>query len=196
MRLRRIASSVFTSKTISSTSKRSIPKTTRSIARLGRRRHYFVDTSKSIIAENDSPDVPFTHSVNPYRGCSHGCVYCFARPTHEYLGFSAGLDFETKIMVKPDAAALLRRALSSPKWQPTRLAISGVTDCYQPIEKQLRLTRACLEVCHEFRQPREHHHQESSLTSRATSISSARWPSGTAPPSSSRSPRLMQTLSV
>ncbi len=114
---------------------------------------YFVDTSRSIIATNDSPDVGFTHSVNPYRGCSHGCVYCYARPTHEYLGFSAGLDFETKIMVKCDAPQLLRAELTSPKWVPTPLHFSGVTDAYQPIERQLRLTRQCLEVLAEFRNP-------------------------------------------
>jgi DNA repair photolyase len=111
------------------------------------------DSSKSIIARNDSPDVGFDASVNPYRGCEHGCIYCYARPTHEYLGFSAGLDFETKIMVKPDAPKLLRKELSSPKWQPRVLAMSGVTDCYQPAEKKLELTRKCLEVLLEFRNP-------------------------------------------
>ncbi|HEX4125241.1 MAG TPA: PA0069 family radical SAM protein [Tepidisphaeraceae bacterium] len=114
---------------------------------------YLVDASQSIIARNDSPDVGFTHSINAYRGCSHGCIYCYARPGHEYLGFSAGLDFETRIMVKPRAAELLRGELSSPKWRPTLLAMSGVTDCYQPIEKTLRLTRSCLEVLAEFRNP-------------------------------------------
>src|SRR5581483_10556730 len=96
------------------------------VARMSRpETEYFVDSSKTIIATNDSPDVGFTHSINPYRGCSHGCVYCFARPTHEYLGFSAGLDFETKVMVKKDAAELLRRELSSSKWKPISLSISG-----------------------------------------------------------------------
>src|SRR5262249_34465848 len=90
------------------------------------------DSSRSIIARNDSPDVGFEASINPYRGCEHGCAYCYARPTHEYLGFSAGLDFETKIMVKEDAPELLRRELNSPSWQPKTLGISGVTDPYQP----------------------------------------------------------------
>ncbi|MBL8799122.1 MAG: PA0069 family radical SAM protein [Planctomycetia bacterium] len=113
----------------------------------------FRDTSRSIIVYNDSPDVGFTASINPYRGCSHGCVYCYARPTHEYLGFSAGLDFETKIVVKEDAPQLLRKELMSPQWQPQSLALSGVTDCYQPVERQLQLTRRCLEVLAEFRNP-------------------------------------------
>lgn len=111
------------------------------------------DATRTIIARNDSPDVPFGASVNPYRGCEHGCIYCFARPTHEYLGFSAGLDFETRILVKPDAPAMLRRELSSPKWRPQVLAMSGVTDPYQPVERKLRLTRGCLEVLAEFRNP-------------------------------------------
>src|SRR2546426_30713 len=111
------------------------------------------DTSRSVIAYNDSPDVGFNASVNPYRGCEHGCVYCYARPFHEYLGFSAGLDFETKIMVKENAPALLRRELSSPKWKPKVIALSGVTDCYQPVERKLKLTRRCLEVLAEFRNP-------------------------------------------
>jgi len=114
---------------------------------------FLTDSSKSIIAHNDSPDVGFEASINPYRGCEHGCIYCYARPTHEYLGFSAGLDFETKIMVKADAAKLLRRELSNPKWEPKVLASSGVTDCYQPVEKRLELTRQCLEVLLEFRNP-------------------------------------------
>ncbi|OGQ80670.1 MAG: radical SAM protein [Deltaproteobacteria bacterium RIFCSPLOWO2_12_FULL_60_19] len=114
---------------------------------------FLPDHSKSLIAYNDSPDVGFDASINPYRGCEHGCVYCYARPTHEYLGFSAGLDFETKIMVKGDAPQLLRKELSSPKWKPRVLAMSGVTDCYQPVEKKLELTRRCLEVLLEFRNP-------------------------------------------
>src|SRR5882724_9395433 len=111
------------------------------------------DTSQSIIAHNDSPDVGFATSINPYRGCEHGCIYCYARPTHEYLGFSSGLDFETKIMVKESAPALLREELSSPKWEPKVIAMSGVTDCYQPIERKLKLTRGCLEVLAEFNNP-------------------------------------------
>jgi DNA repair photolyase len=111
------------------------------------------DTSRSIIAHNDSPDVGFDSSINPYRGCEHGCIYCYARPTHEYLGFSAGLDFESRIMVKQDAAALLERELSSPRWSPRVLAMSGVTDCYQPAERRLGITRSCLEVLARFRNP-------------------------------------------
>jgi DNA repair photolyase len=119
----------------------------------GPRTHFFRDTSRSIIARNDSPDVGFTFSINPYRGCEHGCAYCYARPTHEYLGFSAGLDFETRILVKEDAPELLRQELSSRRWVPDTLAISGVTDCYQPVERRLGLTRRCLEVLAEFRNP-------------------------------------------
>jgi DNA repair photolyase len=111
------------------------------------------DLSKTIIAYNNSPDIPFSASINPYRGCEHGCSYCYARPTHEFLGFSAGLDFETKIMVKESAPELLRRELSSRKWKPQELAMSGVTDCYQPIERRLQLTRRCLAVLAEFRNP-------------------------------------------
>jgi DNA repair photolyase len=111
------------------------------------------DPSRTIIARNSSPDIPFAASVNPYRGCEHGCIYCYARPTHEYLGFSAGLDFETRILVKEDAAQLLRAELRSPRWEPQVIAMSGVTDPYQPIERRLELTRRCLEVLAEFRNP-------------------------------------------
>ncbi len=111
------------------------------------------DLSQTAINYNDSPDVGFEASINPYRGCEHGCVYCFARPTHEYLGFSAGLDFETKIMVKENLPELLRKELSSRKWKPQTIVMSGVTDCYQPIERKLKLTRRCLEVLAEFRNP-------------------------------------------
>jgi len=114
---------------------------------------FLPDTSRSIVARNDSPDIPFEASINPYRGCEHGCSYCFARPFHEFLGYSAGLDFETKILVKHDAPALLRKALSAPKWTPTPLSMSGVTDPYQPVERRLRITRGCLEVLAEFRNP-------------------------------------------
>jgi DNA repair photolyase len=114
---------------------------------------FFRDSSASIITYNDSPDVGFDASVNPYRGCEHGCIYCYARPFHEYLGFSAGLDFETKIVVKENAPELLRRELSSRKWKPQVLAMSGVTDPYQPVERQLQITRKCLEVLAEFRNP-------------------------------------------
>jgi DNA repair photolyase len=114
---------------------------------------FLKDQSRSIITNNDSPDVGFETSINPYRGCENGCIYCYARPTHEFLGFSAGLDFETKILVKENAPELLRRELSSPRWQPRMVAVSGVTDPYQPIERRLRLTRRCLEVLAEFRNP-------------------------------------------
>lgn len=114
---------------------------------------YLPDRSQSIVAENDSPDVPFRYSVNPYRGCQHGCSYCYARPTHEYLGFSAGLEFETKILVKHDAARLLRQFLARPSWQAETIVLSGVTDCYQPAERKFCLTRQCLEVALEARQP-------------------------------------------
>lgn len=111
------------------------------------------DDSQSILTHNDSPDVGFETSINPYRGCEHGCAYCYARPTHEYLGFSAGLDFETRIMVKEHAPALLRKELNAPRWQPRVIALSGVTDPYQPIERRLQLTRGCLEVLVAFRNP-------------------------------------------
>src|SRR5436190_2844632 len=114
---------------------------------------FLKDHSDSIISYNDSPDVGFEASINPYRGCEHGCIYCYARPFHEYLGFSAGLDFETKIMVKENAPELLRRELSSPKWAPRVIALSGGPDCYQPVERKLKLTRRCLEVLAEFRNP-------------------------------------------
>lgn len=114
---------------------------------------FFKDKTLSIIATNDSSDVGFDASINPYRGCEHGCIYCYARPYHEYLGMSMGLDFETKILVKEDAPKLLRKELRSPKWTPQVLGISGVTDAYQPIERQLQITRRCLEVLAEFRNP-------------------------------------------
>jgi len=119
----------------------------------GPRTQFFKDHSQTVIARNDSPDVGFATSLNPYRGCEHGCIYCYARPTHEFLGFSAGLDFESKIMVKEDTPELLRAELMSPKWQPQVIFMSGVTDCYQPVEAKLRLTRRCLEVLAEFRNP-------------------------------------------
>jgi DNA repair photolyase len=114
---------------------------------------YLRDDTQSLISFNESPDIGFSASINPYRGCEHGCAYCYARPFHEYLGFSAGVDFETRIMVKTAAPGILRRELSSPKWRPQHLAMSGVTDCYQPIERKMRITRGCLEVLAEFRNP-------------------------------------------
>ncbi|QEH34941.1 Radical SAM superfamily protein [Aquisphaera giovannonii] len=124
------------------------------IASLGRPPTEFLpDRSRTVVCRNDSPDVGFEASINPYRGCEHGCSYCYARPGHEYLGYSAGLDFETRILVKHDAPELLRRELMKPGYEPKVLAISGVTDPYQPAERRLRLTRRCLEVLAEFRHP-------------------------------------------
>ena len=114
---------------------------------------FYEDVSESIITYNASPDLPFSASLNPYRGCEHGCSYCYARPSHEYLGFSAGLDFESRIVVKPRAPELLKKELASSRWKPQLIALSGVTDAYQPIEKQLKLTRRCLEVLADFRNP-------------------------------------------
>jgi DNA repair photolyase len=113
----------------------------------------FEDRSRSILAKNESPDVPFTYSINPYRGCYHGCAYCYARPTHQYLDFGAGTDFERKLVTKPAAAALLREAFQKKSWTGEMIAFSGNTDCYQPLEASLHLTRACLEVCLEHRNP-------------------------------------------
>lgn len=117
------------------------------------RTEFLADATRSIVARNQSPDVGFDASVNPYRGCEHGCVYCYARPTHEYLGFSSGLDFERKILVKTRAPELLRDALSRPSWRPQVLGMSGVTDAFQPVERRLRLTRGCLKVLRDFRNP-------------------------------------------
>ena len=114
---------------------------------------FLPDASKSIISENDSPDIPFRYSLNPYRGCEHGCSYCYARPTHEYLGLNAGLDFETKIFYKERAAELFQEFLSRPKWRSELIVMSGVTDCYQPAERRFQITRGCLEVALAFKQP-------------------------------------------
>jgi len=114
---------------------------------------YLPDDSQTIVTRNDSPDIPYRYTLNPYRGCSHGCAYCYARPTHEYLGLSAGLDFETKVIYKPKAASLFRQFLAQPGWQAEPICLSGVTDCYQPAERRFRLTRSCLEVAWEARQP-------------------------------------------
>jgi DNA repair photolyase len=111
------------------------------------------EIARSIVSGNDSPDIPFRFSVNPYRGCAHACAYCYARPSHEYLGLGAGTDFETQIYAKTNAAELLRKKLASKGWTREPITFSGVTDCYQPAESQLKITRACLEVCLEFRQP-------------------------------------------
>ncbi len=111
------------------------------------------DTTRSILARNTSPDIPFDRSINPYRGCEHGCIYCFARPTHAFLGLSAGLDFETKIFVKPDAADLLETALRKPKYRPRVIAMGTNTDPYQPLEKERKITRSILEVLARFNHP-------------------------------------------
>lgn len=123
------------------------------IERAQPRTQFFDDGSESILTPNDSPDVGANWGLNPYRGCEHGCAYCFARPFHDYLGFSSGLDFETKIMVKRRAPELLRAELSRRRWKPETVMISGVTDCYQPAERRFKLTRACLGVFAEFRNP-------------------------------------------
>lgn len=113
---------------------------------------FYDDRSKTIISTNESPDVPMDASVNPYRGCEHGCAYCYARPSHEYLGFNSALDFETKIMVKKRAADLLRDKFMK-NWEPKTIMLSGNTDCYQPAERYFKITRSLLEVCLEFRNP-------------------------------------------
>ncbi|EIP98108.1 DNA repair photolyase [Opitutaceae bacterium TAV1] len=117
------------------------------------RTQFYDDSSESILNPVDSPDVPMSMGLNPYRGCEHGCAYCFARPTHDYLGWNAGLAFETRIMVKRRAPDLLRAALSASRWRPQVISMSGVTDCYQPAERRFRITRGCLEVLAEFRNP-------------------------------------------
>lgn len=114
---------------------------------------YFRDATRSALAKNDSPDIGFTFDLNPYRGCEHGCIYCYARPSHEYLGFSAGLDFESKIMVKPEIHLLLEQEFQKKSWKPSTISLAGNTDCYQPIERKLQLTRKCLEVLLKFRNP-------------------------------------------
>jgi DNA repair photolyase len=118
-----------------------------------RRVEYIPDTSRSIVSENDSPDLPFRYSINPYRGCVHACSYCYARPTHEYLGYNAGLDFETRIVVKHEAPELLRDFLARDSWNPEPIVFSGVTDCYQPAERQFQLTRSCLDLALSCKQP-------------------------------------------
>lgn len=114
---------------------------------------FIVDTSRSALARNNSPDIPFTYGINPYRGCEHGCIYCYARPSHEFLGFSAGLDFETKIVVKKDLPLLLEKTFQKASWEPQVIALSGNTDPYQPAERRFKLTRACLEVMAWHRNP-------------------------------------------
>jgi DNA repair photolyase len=111
------------------------------------------DATRTILARNTSPDVPFDRSINPYRGCEHGCIYCFARPTHAYLGLSPGLDFETRILFKPEAAKLLTAELSSPKYRPDVVAMGTNTDPYQPVERELKVTRHILRVLSDFNNP-------------------------------------------
>jgi DNA repair photolyase len=113
----------------------------------------YQETPKEIISKNDSPDIPFTYSINPYQGCEHGCVYCYARNSHEFWGFDAALDFETKIIVKPDAPLLLQRKFLTNSWKPQMILLSGNTDCYQPIEKKLKITRRLLRVFQYFGNP-------------------------------------------
>ncbi len=113
----------------------------------------YTDESREILSRNDSPDLPFRWSVNPYRGCFHACAYCYARPSHEYWGFGAGTDFESKLVVKEEAPELLRRAFEKSSWRGELIVFSGNTDCYQPLEAEYGLTRACLEVCAEYRNP-------------------------------------------
>lgn len=113
----------------------------------------YEDATKTVLTSNDSPDVGFRYSLNPYRGCLHGCAYCYARPSHEYLGFGAGTDFERRILIKTRAPELLRRELDAPRWKGERVVLSGNTDPYQPLEASYRLTRQCLEVFSEYRNP-------------------------------------------
>ena len=113
----------------------------------------YEETARSILSENQSPDLPFTYGLNPYRGCFHGCIYCYARPTHQYLDFGAGSDFERRIVVKTNAADLLQKRLDGGRWEPETIVFSGVTDCYQPLEASYELTRACLQICADRRNP-------------------------------------------
>src|SRR4051812_35386883 len=113
----------------------------------------FEEEARSVLSENDSPDIGFRYSVNPYRGCLHACAYCYARPSHQYLGFGAGTDFDRKIVVKKNAPEVLRRELMRPSWTGERIMFSGNTDCYQPLEASYGLTRGCLEVCLDFQNP-------------------------------------------
>src|SRR4051812_18369803 len=113
----------------------------------------YEDNTQNILSPNDSPDISFRYSLNPYRGCAHGCAYCYARPSHEYLGFGSGTDFERKLVAKTQAAARLREAFERRRWVGDLVVMSGNTDCYQPLEAELELTRQCLEVCVEYRNP-------------------------------------------
>lgn len=115
--------------------------------------HLHIDTSRTVINDINSPDLPFMRAINPYRGCEHGCIYCYARPSHAYLGYSAGLDFETEIFYKPDAPDILRRELAAKKYQVQPITLGSNTDCYQPVERDLKLTRRLVEVLHEQAHP-------------------------------------------
>lgn len=114
---------------------------------------FFAERPKNVLSRNNSPDLKWKYSVNPYQGCEHGCVYCYARNSHTYWGFSAGLDFESKIIVKPDVAKILEKQLGHPRWEAQPVMLSGNTDCYQPAEKKLKLTRSVLEVMLRYRNP-------------------------------------------
>lgn len=118
-----------------------------------RKTEYIYDDNKTLVNKVTSPDVGMMYSANPYQGCEHGCIYCYARNTHEYWGYSAGLDFESRIIVKKNAPQLLRSFFENKKWQPAPISISGNTDCYQPIERKMGITRQLLEICLEYRNP-------------------------------------------
>jgi len=118
-----------------------------------RKTEYIVDDSKTLVNKVTSPDVGMLYSANPYQGCEHGCIYCYARNSHEYWGYSAGLDFESRIVVKKNAPALLRKFFENKNWEPAVISLSGNTDCYQPIERKMRITRALLEICLEYKNP-------------------------------------------
>jgi DNA repair photolyase len=118
-----------------------------------RHTEYILDDSKTLVNKVTSPDVGMMYSANPYQGCEHGCVYCYARNSHEYWGYSAGIDFESRIVVKKNAPALLRKFFENKSWEPATISLSGNTDCYQPIERRMKITRALLEICLEYRNP-------------------------------------------
>src|SRR4051812_1889684 len=118
-----------------------------------RKTEYIFDDNKTLVNKVTSPDVGMMYSANPYQGCEHGCIYCYARNTHEYWGYSAGLDFESRIIVKKNAPQLLRKFFENKNWQPAPISLSGNTDCYQPIERKMRITRQLLEICLEYRNP-------------------------------------------
>ncbi|MEQ8358799.1 MAG: PA0069 family radical SAM protein [Cytophagales bacterium] len=120
---------------------------------LNEKTSFFKEAPKRILSKNNSPDIPFEWSINPYQGCEHGCVYCYARNSHNYWGFNAGLDFESKILIKEEAPALLKSEFESLKWKPAIVMLSGNTDCYQPVERKLKITRSLLRVFLQYRNP-------------------------------------------